>query len=355
MGVAIASGRQDSNYSTTGQGRLLLRRLGGPDRKMASIYRHLCFGTSLDCDFIPMVEANSSIAYYRWAKQQACTFPLMQCTNRSSNGKKPLVPTVIRNTIYSIIRSSMKAIQGDGLTGNGLDLPPPHARGALEMRVCVRTYKIFYVSGTEEFVGRSYTKQEVKDGRKRWHKNRKDREEWMEKWLKREKVPVPVKDEPAEKSTHSDDVLVRGEDKMAKEATAVITTADVVAKQGKDEEKAAPGDGDVEMAVAVTAKEDALASEPITVAPEPAATTSTQTAPAAVEEQSTTESAVEGGKSMDVDPKSPVVPIPGSADDMKSVEATKSAETVKSVEEAKTVEVSKSSTGAVADEPPKDS
>ncbi|KAL4073700.1 hypothetical protein J3A83DRAFT_4090896 [Scleroderma citrinum] len=67
----------------------------------------------------------------------------------------------------------------------------PHltAQGTLEMQVCVRTYRVFYVSGTEDILYRTHTNAEMsdlegkvgvaKERRKRWLDKAKSGKEWL--------------------------------------------------------------------------------------------------------------------------------------------------------------------------------
>ncbi|THH26382.1 hypothetical protein EUX98_g7806 [Antrodiella citrinella] len=84
--------------------------------------------------------------------------------------------------------------------------PKLHAWSYLAIRVCVRTYKLFYVSNTEEFLQRLSPSEEQEQGKNRAEATRKQRLSRLKK-LDSDKTPASA--EPvAEKTTGSSDVIV---------------------------------------------------------------------------------------------------------------------------------------------------
>ena len=64
-------------------------------------------------------------------------------------------------------------------TGAGHDF---HARGGLEIKVCVRTYRLFYVSRTEDVLWRTPSKAENERARARLALREAGRAQWLEKF-----------------------------------------------------------------------------------------------------------------------------------------------------------------------------
>lgn len=68
-------------------------------------------------------------------------------------------------------------------TSSTVNLPDILARGGLEIKVCVRTYRLFFVSHTEDFLLRATNKEEREISRKRVNYKNAKRRKWLEKYL----------------------------------------------------------------------------------------------------------------------------------------------------------------------------
>lgn len=60
-------------------------------------------------------------------------------------------------------------------------LPDLVARGALEIKVCVRTYRLFFVSNTEDVLWRRFEPGEYDQAKKRLEAKNEVRREWLKK------------------------------------------------------------------------------------------------------------------------------------------------------------------------------
>ena len=58
--------------------------------------------------------------------------------------------------------------------------PDVIARGGLEIKVCVRTYRLFYVSGTEDFLWRTFSKEEAERAAAKLQAKKSIRQKWIE-------------------------------------------------------------------------------------------------------------------------------------------------------------------------------
>lgn len=67
--------------------------------------------------------------------------------------------------------------------------PDVIARGGLELKVCVRTYRLFFVSDTEDVLWRISTQEEHDDAQRRLEARNKKRREWVER-LNRDRESV---------------------------------------------------------------------------------------------------------------------------------------------------------------------
>lgn len=82
---------------------------------------------------------------------------------------------------------------------SGKVVPRLTARGTLEIRVCVRTYRVFYVPGTEDVLYRTHLDEEMtdlegkvdvaKERRQRWLDKVKSNQEWLRKPARTTPVP----------------------------------------------------------------------------------------------------------------------------------------------------------------------
>ena len=77
-------------------------------------------------------------------------------------------------------------------------LPPALATGALEIRVCVRTYKLFYVAGTEESLERVQPAEAYERAKEALEEGTRRRERWLEGFLG-EGVAKPQKEGEGER------------------------------------------------------------------------------------------------------------------------------------------------------------
>lgn len=66
-----------------------------------------------------------------------------------------------------------------------------HANGSLEMRVCVRTYRLFYVADTEEFIYRIPSADEREQAEANLKAHNAQRMTWLEEFTARD-VPAPA-------------------------------------------------------------------------------------------------------------------------------------------------------------------
>lgn len=66
-----------------------------------------------------------------------------------------------------------------------------HSGGSLALRVCVRTYKLFYVSNTEDYIWRSVPQDRLHRAQQSLKAQDRRQREWLEKFLAREPVTKP--------------------------------------------------------------------------------------------------------------------------------------------------------------------
>lgn len=82
------------------------------------------------------------------------------------------------------------------------------ADGSLEIRVCVRTYKIFYVSNTEESLHRTRSAEEDEHAAKNLEVHNTRRKAWLKKFTAVKEVPTsaaPTPTPPSKSPTVSKD------------------------------------------------------------------------------------------------------------------------------------------------------
>ncbi|TFY70749.1 hypothetical protein EVG20_g2247 [Dentipellis fragilis] len=72
------------------------------------------------------------------------------------------------------------------------ELPDITARGGLEIKVCVRTYRLFYVSHTEDFLWRRSVAGESAEASARLHAKNAVRKQWLERLEADQRLPPPV-------------------------------------------------------------------------------------------------------------------------------------------------------------------
>ncbi|THG98893.1 hypothetical protein EW026_g3371 [Hermanssonia centrifuga] len=70
-------------------------------------------------------------------------------------------------------------------------VPDALAGGSLSMRVCVRTYKLFYVAHTEDFLWRVTSPEESEQAKRNLRANNERRVAWLEKFTSRDKSAAP--------------------------------------------------------------------------------------------------------------------------------------------------------------------
>lgn len=68
--------------------------------------------------------------------------------------------------------------------------PDVSSRSTLEIKICVRTYRFFYVTNTEDFLWKYRGKDEMESSFKRLKKSDERRREWMEKLEQGPDIPV---------------------------------------------------------------------------------------------------------------------------------------------------------------------
>lgn len=91
-------------------------------------------------------------------------------------------------------RSKGPFLQKNLFLDAGITLPDMAAQGSLEIRVCIRTYRLFYVPGTEDYLHRRYQDVEKDTLEKRIGKVKRRQKRWLDKvkagvdWL-----PIPAR------------------------------------------------------------------------------------------------------------------------------------------------------------------
>lgn len=76
-------------------------------------------------------------------------------------------------------------------------LPDIVAHGGLEIKVCVRTYRLFFVSNTEDFLLHATSRDERERYRRQMQVTNSKRQKWMKKYLADlDKARSSVKDDP---------------------------------------------------------------------------------------------------------------------------------------------------------------
>lgn len=75
-------------------------------------------------------------------------------------------------------------------------MPTYISRAALQIKVCIRTYRLFFVSGTEDFYWRTRTPADVEEVHKLAEERQSERKATFETWLN-SKIP---REEPPAKS-----------------------------------------------------------------------------------------------------------------------------------------------------------
>lgn len=156
---------KDNDDSVDWERRFQLRRLRGADQPLAIIYWCLCFG---ERRVVFDRKKSADLVYLGW-NDWWCF---------SNTREAPLPAKVGFNfydhlliLIYSLCRNLPAAVREAQ--------PDVSSQDGLEIKVCLRTYRLFYVSRTEDFMWRYRYKEEVDKNSQRL----KLRNELRRKWL----------------------------------------------------------------------------------------------------------------------------------------------------------------------------
>ena len=82
--------------------------------------------------------------------------------------------------------------------------PDVASRSNLEIKVCVRTYRFFYVTNTEDFLWKYRSKAEMESSFKRLKKMNELRQEWTKKIEQEPVVPTVTQPAPSAPATVAD-------------------------------------------------------------------------------------------------------------------------------------------------------
>ena len=124
------------------------------------------------------------------------------------------------------------------MRGIVVDAPPPiSSSGTLSMRVCVRTYRLFYVSRGEESFWRTRTRGDgVEEMRKGVVKGKQRKARWLEKWLNESDEDVEEK-QPKEKEGEKEKQKEEDKEDKEEEREEVVEDMQKAEIAGVGEEK----------------------------------------------------------------------------------------------------------------------
>lgn len=108
--------------------------------------------------------------------------------------KLPFLKRCVPPPTFQVCHLDLPSLRNVPLSAKRVQ-PDVASRSNLEIKVCVRTYRFFYVTNTEDFLWKYRSKPEMESSFKRLKKRNELRQEWMKK-IEEEPV-VPTVTRPA--------------------------------------------------------------------------------------------------------------------------------------------------------------